>query len=111
MSDENNQMIQIHTKLGALEEKTKNLENRLNGFERVINDKLNKIEENLKSNNEANERKLKTIDEKVDSILELQSKLKGGWKMASWIGSLCLILAGFFTWVVDKWENIKGVIF
>lgn len=102
------EMVKIHTDIGRMDERIKFFENRVNEIEVRMDNRLERIERKINENNQNSDLKLKTIDEKVDSILELQSQLKGGWKTISIITSISLVLAGFFAWIVDKWDIIKN---
>lgn len=102
------EMIKIHTDLGRMDERIKSFEQRVNGMEVRMDNRLERIETKINENNLQSEQKLKCIDEKVDSILELQSQLKGGWKTITVVTSGILILCGFVAWMTDKWELVKN---
>lgn len=124
-----NEMTEIKVEQGRLDEKMKNLENRISGVEMRIDQKLQKIEDKMADNNRSSEQRLEKIeakindskkqteqqlhiiDEKVDSIIELQSQLKGGWKTLSFVVSGILVFAGFVAFMTDKWDLIKSTFF
>lgn len=108
--EEREEMIQIHTKLGVLDEKTRSLTERLAGFERSIDERLIKIDEKLKDNHKNNEVKLQGIEDKIDSFFEVQNQTKGFIKAILFVGSGVVVVGGILAWFVDRWSVIKNAI-
>ena len=109
MNTENINMISVHTKLGALEERTNNFEKRLDGVEDSIDQRLKDIDFKITQNNLMAETKLEKVDEKVDQILSLHSELRGSWKMTTFLATVFLTLCGAAAWFIDKFEIFNNV--
>lgn len=103
------QMLNLHSKIGGLEERTKNFETRLTGFEASIDARLKKIDEDLKKSNIDQNEKLENIDSKINSILDIQSQMKGSKKTLLFIGSTLIIASAIFTWFLEHFERLRGL--
>lgn len=76
----------------------------------LVEERSRKLEENFKTFQAEFERDFKSIDEKLDSIIEIKQKLDGSWKAIALVGSVIFVAAGVMTWIIDRWNIIKEAI-
>lgn len=108
---EEQELIVIHSKLSVLDERSKNFEARLDGIEKEIDDKLRTIENKIDKQRSETNTKLDSIGGKLDEVLVSDEKRKASIKTLGMVGGLVIVLAGFLSWLVDKWELIKNTFF
>lgn len=106
-----NEMIKIHTQLGSLEERTKNLGMRLDGVEQDIDAELKEIKSQIQRQAKENSEKLDIISDKLDGLTIQEEKRKASVKTVATIGGMVIVASGFVAWMVDKWELIKLTFF
>lgn len=108
---EQNEMIKIHTQLGSLEERTKNLATRIDGVEKEIDAELKDIKSQIQQQAKYTADKLDNISDKLDGLTVQEEKRKASLKTMATIGGLVVVGSGFVAWIVDKWALIKETFF
>lgn len=91
-SDQNLATVDLYVRLSLVEERSR------------------KLEENFKSFQAEFERDFKSIDEKLDSIIEIKQKLDGSWKALALVASIIFVATSVMTWIIDRWQAIKDAI-
>lgn len=77
----------------------------------LVEERSRKLEENFKSFQAEFEKDFKSIDEKLDSIIEIKNKFDGSWKAVAFIGSIVVVGATVLAWLIERWQAIRDAIF
>lgn len=122
-------MIEVKKEVAVLNERSRNLEKRLESVEKEIDDKLKNIEtkidkQRVETTHELDKIVLKmdvqrketnvmldTIVTKIDGLSLQEEKRKHGLKTMGLVGGAFMIIAGFVAWLVDKWDLILKTFF
>lgn len=93
------EILKISRDIGGIQSDLKATNDRLDGLEEDIQKALTDVKQSQAS-----------LGEKLDKLIDTQSKFEGGWKALTIVGGLVVVVGGFVAWVIDKWATIKGAI-